>query len=59
MEKIGDFIKGTGEEIVIGDFIIRKLKDGSLWLEFETGEGMQVQEDKFEDAIRQFFAENF
>lgn len=59
MERIGDFIQGTGEKITIGQYEIRKLSDGSYWIEHESGEGMQVKADSLEACITQFYADYF
>jgi hypothetical protein len=49
--------------VVVGKFIIIRLPNGKLWIRnTETGEGMELNSDtekKFEQAVLEFFAENF
>lgn len=49
----------TGPAVRIGGFLLRELADGSLWLENEIGEGMQVQASRLEVALLKFMTENF
>ena len=60
MEKISDFVQDAIQRIEIGNYEIRKLKDGTYWIEHSSGEGMQLyQPDKLELLIEQFYADNF
>lgn len=43
----------------IGGILVRKLSDGSCWLENEIGEGMQIKSDALEQALLKFFNDNF
>lgn len=49
----------TGPKIQIGEFTVRQLGDGSIWIENESGEGMQAQVCDMEPLIKEFFRENF
>lgn len=57
--RVADFIKGIGENIQIGHYEIRKLSDGSFFIEHDSGEGGQFSADSLEAAITQFYADNF
>ena len=59
MQKISEFIKGNGNSITIGQYEIRELDDGSIFIEHSSGEGMQVKRDSFEAMITQFYADYF
>lgn len=45
--------------IKIGDWYIMRMKDGSIWIRHEDGEGGQFDEARLADAIGKFYAENF
>lgn len=49
----------TGPTIRVGDFLLRELADGSLWIENEIGEGMQVEPARLELFLRKFMRDNF
>ena len=34
-------------------------RNGMLWIEHESGEGMEVPEAVFIDALRKFYSDNF
>lgn len=59
MERITDFLAGTGEHITVGHYEIRKLRDGSFWFEHESGEGTQISRSSFERLIEDFYDECF
>jgi hypothetical protein len=59
MQRISDFVKGTGREITIGQYTIRELADGSFFIEHDSGEGTQVSKDSLEANITQFYADYF
>ncbi len=58
MERIHQFLE-NGDSIEVGDFTLRELKDGSFFIEHESGEGMQVSADVFEELISDFYKEHF
>lgn len=49
----------NGPEFQIGNFLLRKLGDGSLWIEKASGEscgeGMQVQPETLEKIYQEYF----
>ena len=47
------------QRVFCGDFFISRLENGMLWLGNKDGEGMQVNEPKFEKTLRGFFEEYF
>ena len=49
----------TGKELEIGSITLRKLEDGSIWMEKSNGEGMQVPVEKLELSLWRFLDENF
>lgn len=49
----------NGPTVRIRGILLRELVDGSIWLENEVGEGMQVTSDKLEPLLRKFFNEHF
>lgn len=57
-QSVGSFVK-TGPELKIGELTIRKLSDGTIWLEKDDGEGMQMSLDFFEKQLLKIFEENF
>jgi len=57
-KSIVNFVR-TGKELEIGRITLRKLKDGSIWMENAAGEGMQVAVEKLELPLWRFFDENF
>lgn len=59
MMKVSDFVADSIQKIEVGQYEIRKLRDGSFWIEHETGEGMQVKADSLEALITQYYADNF
>lgn len=59
MESVSEFIKGTGEKITVGPYEIRTLKDGSFWIEHESGEGMQMSAEHLEKFFDIFYKEMF
>lgn len=59
METISDFVKGTGEKIIIGKYEVRKLKDGNYYIEHESGEGMGISSEHLEKFFDLFYQEMF
>lgn len=59
MQRLSDFVKGNGNKIIVGEYEIRELSDGSFFIEHETGEGAQVAKDALEALITQFYADYF
>ena len=53
-----DFTR-DGPTVHVGGFLIRELRDGSLWIQNEIGEGMQCQPKHFLPALREFFNTHF
>lgn len=49
----------TGPTVRIGGCLLRQLADGSLWLENEIGEGMQVKPKLLESCLTRFMAKHF
>jgi hypothetical protein len=49
----------TGPTVRIGGFLLRELADGSLWLENEIGEGMQVRPALLKPWLARFMAKYF
>lgn len=49
----------TGPTVRIGGCLLRQLTDGSLWLENEAGEGMQVKPQLLESCLTKFMAKHF
>ena len=49
----------SGPTIRIGGMLLRQLDDGSLWLENEIGEGMQVKPKLLESCLERFMAKHF
>lgn len=47
------------QRVFCGDFFLSRLENGMLWLGNKDGEGMQVNEPKFEKTLRGFFARYF
>jgi len=47
------------QRVFCGDFFVARLENGMLWLGNKDGEGMQVNEQKFEKTLRGFFARYF
>ena len=49
------------DKVVIGDFIISvsNFRSGDFWIARRDGEGMQVDKNKFEQIIADFYRENF
>lgn len=47
MERVSDFVKGTGEKIRVGQYEIRKLSDGTFFIEHESGDGTQFYAEVF------------
>ncbi len=45
--------------LTIGDYTLTRLDDDSVWLEHESGEGMQVWNNDFADLIEKHFKEYF
>ena len=44
----------------IGDYSIQaSTVDGMVWICHASGEGMQIPEQKLEDALHEFYKENF
>jgi hypothetical protein len=58
MKPLHKFLE-NGASIEIGEFTIRELKDGSFFIERESGEGIEVAEDELEDLIFDFYKESF
>lgn len=56
--RISDYVS-KGPEIEIGEITIRKLKDGSIWMEKEDGEGMSVSQGQLGEYLLKFYEENF
>jgi hypothetical protein len=55
-----DVSKATsGETFEIGKYTISKCKDGMIWLETETGEGMGILNDDFFALIDKYYKDNF
>lgn len=46
-------------EIDIGDFRLVRRTNGALWLEWASGEDMEVDEKKLEHVLNKFWNENF
>lgn len=40
-------------------FILRRLPNGKLWLQFQEGEGMEVNEVAFSQTLAEFFHQHF
>ena len=51
-------LKITGE-IKIGNFIIKTLDSGSIWIEKESGEGVVVSSCVFKDSLEKIFKKYF
>lgn len=48
------------DRVWIGEFGISPSKrDGMIWMEHESGEGMEVEEAKLAAALAAFYAEHF
>lgn len=45
--------------LTIGEYTLTSFDEDSLWLEHESGEGMQVWNNDFEALIDNHFKENF
>ena len=58
MKLLSQFLE-NGESIEVGEYTIRELSDGSIWIKREDGEGMQVSLEIFEELIADFYKENF
>jgi hypothetical protein len=58
-ETLSEFLRGTGRELDLGEFVLRELKDGTYWIEHSSGEGTQVAKETLIDVIRQLFHEVF
>lgn len=46
-------------QIQVGKFAIRPFHEGSVWLENEDGEGMQIWELEFEKLLADYWQRNF
>lgn len=58
MKPIHQFLE-QGASIEIGEFIIREQKDGTFYLERESGDGVIVQADELEELLFDFYKEHF
>ena len=45
--------------ITIGNVTIREAINGRVWLERDSGEGMECKEDALLAVLEQFYVENF
>jgi hypothetical protein len=44
----------------IGEYAIRPSeRAGMIWMEHESGEGMEIEEAKLAEALKAFYSENF
>lgn len=48
-----------GPDIEIGEITLRKLTDGSIWMEKEDGEGAQFKARDIELVLLNYYEENF
>lgn len=46
-------------EIEVGKYTLRPFHVGSIWLEHESGEGMQVPINDFETVLDKYYRKNF
>lgn len=51
--------KSESSFLVVGEYSIEQMKDGSLWIAHDSGEGMQCPKAPFEAAVKAFYKENF
>lgn len=58
MKTISEFTR-SGPEIKIGEFTLRQLEDGTIWIEKADGEGMQTSQTSHELCLISFYEENF
>ena len=49
----------TGPSIQVGPYLIRQLLDGSIWMENEIGEGMQVKASFLHANLDRFWNKHF
>jgi len=45
--------------VVIGEYIISRMKNGEVWVQHKAGEGMQISHEKMTPYIKQCFDDNF
>lgn len=53
-QSIVEFVN-TGPAFRVGGFVLRRLADGSLWLENAEGEGMQFKPQMLERFFKEMF----
>lgn len=46
-------------QIKVGPYILERTASGKLWLVHESGEGMQVSEERLAEWLAKFYAEQF
>ena len=56
---MNDDFQTTAQWLQVGEYIISRYHDEDYWIEYRTGEGMQVFRKNFEDLIDRFFKEYF
>ena len=47
------------EILTVKEYVITRLPDGSYWIKHESGDGMQVPKEKFEELINRCVPSNF
>jgi len=46
--------------IVIGEYSLEPSnREGMLWMMHESGEGMEIEEAKLAETLKQFYSDNF
>lgn len=61
METIGEHLAPV-EQVTIGKCVVRRIKSGSLWMENEEGEGMELvatEEAALAEILEDFFDDRF
>jgi G:T-mismatch repair DNA endonuclease (very short patch repair protein) len=51
--------RSIGEGMTIGDYEIRNFIDGTFWIEFPSGEGMQISKERLEYWLEQIYKKDF
>lgn len=48
-----------GKSIRIGEYTIYRMSNGKLWIEHDSGEGMQCDGNALDELIANWYKENF
>lgn len=56
---MSDYLDPTAEHIAVGAYTLTKLRDGKIWMQHESGEGMSANAVDLEKTLNEFFTENF